>query len=183
VLDAQWSSCCSGRQSKIAGRLQGVVGITGPNGVVNLVHRPYVFNITALSTASGIQTRFVLASGDGHSEPHQWDDRAELERMVKNVGDDLATLTARVQETRKRVDVGVASPLELREAENKVTQLRREEEGLQAKLARLEARGDSGVMDSSFTMNAGETVVVGTSRLGGDKALIAIVTAVRKSTR
>lgn len=35
-------------------------------------------------------------------------------------------------------------------------------------------------MDSSFTMEAGETVVVGTSKLGGDKALIAIVTAVRK---
>ena len=35
-------------------------------------------------------------------------------------------------------------------------------------------------MDSSFTMDVGETVVVGTSRLGGDKALIAIVTAVKK---
>ena len=29
-------------------------------------------------------------------------------------------------------------------------------------------------------MAAGETVVVGTSKLGGDKALIAIVTAVRR---
>ena len=32
-------------------------------------------------------------------------------------------------------------------------------------------------------MEVGETVVVGTSRLGGDKALIAIVTAVRKGAR
>ena len=37
------------------------------------------------------------------------------------------------------------------------------------------------IIDSSFTMDAGETVVVGTSRLGGDKALIALVTAVRKN--
>jgi hypothetical protein len=30
-------------------------------------------------------------------------------------------------------------------------------------------------------MDPGETVVVGTSRLGGDKALIALVTAVRRT--
>jgi hypothetical protein len=30
-------------------------------------------------------------------------------------------------------------------------------------------------------MNAGETVVVGTSKLGGEQALIAVVTAVKKS--
>ena len=36
------------------------------------------------------------------------------------------------------------------------------------------------IIDSSFTMDVGETVVVGTSRLGGDKALIALVTAVQK---
>lgn len=34
------------------------------------------------------------------------------------------------------------------------------------------------VIDTSFTMDIGETVVVGTSRLKGDKALIALLTAV-----
>jgi hypothetical protein len=34
------------------------------------------------------------------------------------------------------------------------------------------------VIDTSFTMDIGETVVVGTSRLQGDKALIALLTAV-----
>lgn len=38
------------------------------------------------------------------------------------------------------------------------------------------------IIDRSFTIDVGETVVVGTSRLGGDKALIALVTAVRRST-
>jgi hypothetical protein len=37
----------------------------------------------------------------------------------------------------------------------------------------------SAVIDTSFTMDVGETVVVGTSRVaGGDKALIALLTAV-----
>lgn len=36
------------------------------------------------------------------------------------------------------------------------------------------------VIDTSFTMDVGETVVVGTSRLEGDKALIVLLTAVRK---
>jgi hypothetical protein len=39
------------------------------------------------------------------------------------------------------------------------------------------------VIDSSFTMLVGETVVVGTSRVGGDKALIALLTAVPRNTR
>ena len=34
------------------------------------------------------------------------------------------------------------------------------------------------IIDTSFTMDIGETVVVGTSRLQGDKALIALLTAV-----
>lgn len=36
------------------------------------------------------------------------------------------------------------------------------------------------VIDTSFNMRLGETVVVGTSRVRGDKALIALLTAVRK---
>jgi hypothetical protein len=37
------------------------------------------------------------------------------------------------------------------------------------------------IIDTSFTMEIGETVVVGTSRLKGDKALIALLTAVPSS--
>jgi hypothetical protein len=34
------------------------------------------------------------------------------------------------------------------------------------------------MIDTSFTMDVGETVVVGTSRLKGEKALIALLTAI-----
>jgi hypothetical protein len=38
--------------------------------------------------------------------------------------------------------------------------------------------GRRAMIDTNFTMDIGETVVVGTSRLQGDKALIALLTAV-----
>jgi hypothetical protein len=37
----------------------------------------------------------------------------------------------------------------------------------------------SPVIDTTFNMNVGETVVVGTSRLQGDKALIVLLTAAK----
>ena len=41
--------------------------------------------------------------------------------------------------------------------------------------------GGRSIFDTSFAMDIGETVVVGTSRLGGDKALIALLTAARRN--
>jgi hypothetical protein len=43
--------------------------------------------------------------------------------------------------------------------------------------------GTAVLIDSNFTMLVGETVVVGTSRVGGDKALIALLTAVPRNSR
>ena len=46
----------------------------------------------------------------------------------------------------------------------------------------MSARRHAPMIDTSFTMDVGETVVVGTSRLaGGDKALIALLTAVPRN--
>lgn len=180
VLDAVWSSCCSGSPSRISGRLQGVIGIPAPNGPVNLVNRPYTFRIAAASSSAGIRMQFVLlATGGG--VPTTAGERAELERLTKNEQEDVATMQQRVEMVRGRAKIGTATPLELREAEDQLRQARRQLEALRDELERLEAGGETSVMDSSFTMTPGETVVVGTSRLGGDKALIALVTAVRKS--
>jgi hypothetical protein len=179
VLDAQWTSCCSGSPTRIRGRLQGVIGVPAPNGAVNLVHRLYGFSIVAGATPSGIQTRFVLAAQGGHSSPHS-EERAEVEKELKYAQDDLATQQSRARDVKSRFDQGLAPPEQLREADDRVTQARRNVERLQALVERAEAGGETSIMDSSFTMDAGETVVVGTSKLGGDKALIAVVTAVRK---
>ena len=47
-------------------------------------------------------------------------------------------------------------------------------------LPRLEPRR---IIDTGFTMEIGETVVVGSSRVGGDKAILALLTAVPRNTK
>jgi len=43
--------------------------------------------------------------------------------------------------------------------------------------------GKTAIIDSTFSMDIGETVVIGTSSLKGDKALIALLTAARRPTQ
>lgn len=73
---------------------------------------------------------------------------------------------------------------ERRDDFNAVAQVTVELARLQQALERLERTAGAGmsgtVIDSSFRMNLGETVVVGTSRLQGDRALIVLLTAVAK---
>jgi hypothetical protein len=181
VLDALWSSCCSGPQTRISGRLQGVLGVPGPDGSVRLVQRPYVFNVVAVSVPIGIQTRFVLTAQDGPNAAAI--EQTELELKIKNTQDDLEMARMRAEQARRHVAAGTESELNLREMENRLRQLEREMVALRARREQAGAGGQTGVMDSSFTMAVGETVVVGTSRLGGDKALVALITAVPKGTK
>ena len=53
----------------------------------------------------------------------------------------------------------------------------------EASLKDAAIRGTHAIIDTSFTMDVGETVVVGTSRVAGDKALIALLTAVAHAGR
>ena len=174
-----------GRGTTIAGRLQGLVGIPGQNGAVNLVNRPYSFRITAMPSSSELPIRFVLGVEDTATSAGQRNQEAavaaERERQRKNVQEDLDTLGVRIIETQRRVEVGMTSALELRELQDRHTQMKRELEGLGGDRHAGDGISGAPIIDSSFTMAVGETVVVGTSRLGGDKALIAIVTAVRKN--
>jgi hypothetical protein len=68
---------------------------------------------------------------------------------------------------------------------DEIARMNQEASKLRQQVAMLErttpsARGRS-VIDTSFNMDVGETVVVGTSHVrGGDKALIALLTAVAK---
>ena len=53
----------------------------------------------------------------------------------------------------------------------------------QASMKNAMIRATHAVIDTSFQMDVGETVVVGTSRVAGDKALIALLTAVAHAGR
>jgi hypothetical protein len=180
VLDAQWISCCAGTPS-LSGRLRGVVGITGPKGEVNVVHRVFEFSLRVTAwSAENLPVRFILGLHESAPRGHGVD-VAQQEQRRANLQDDLQTMAARLRETQQRVQVGLESAVTLREAEDRYKQLERELDAVKARVAAVAGDSVSPIIDSSFTMDAGETVVVGTSRLGGDKALIALVTAVRRT--
>jgi hypothetical protein len=183
VLDSQWTSCCSPRsRATVAGRLQGVAGVPGPQGALNLVPRNYAFSITAGTSAPSITTRFVLGLEEpGRGVPPER--MREFERERQDLKSEIELAQTQMVEMQRRVEVGAVSASELPVLRNRHDSLRRKLSDLELT---IEEAGSPGagrpIIDSSFTMAAGETVVVGTSKLGGDKALIALVTAVRKNT-
>ena len=73
---------------------------------------------------------------------------------------------------------------EVQQLKNQLTALEREQTRIRAEESMKRTRtvatvtGHRAMIDTNFTMDIGETVVVGTSRLQGDKALIALLTAV-----
>jgi hypothetical protein len=98
-------------------------------------------------------------------------------------------LSAQYESARKKYDDNhpdvrfLADRLKMSAAQ--IDSLRRELERVKpAQGAEHTVRAERTVLISnSFTMRVGETVVVGTSRMGGDKALIALLTAVPRNSR
>jgi hypothetical protein len=178
VLDAQWTSCCAPKlATTVSGRLQGTFDFI-VNGSTVQRQVDYGFSITATSSTSNVPMRFVLSEAGGRATAST--EQRDLERQVKDIQSEIEMLNAQIQEERRRVQAGVIPASELRTLENRHASLARRLSDLTAD---LESASKSGrpIIDSSFTMNAGETVVVGTSKLGGEQALIAVVTAVRKT--
>jgi hypothetical protein len=105
-----------------------------------------------------------------------------IEREVSALRVQLQAARAKAQ---SRFEVGVSGPAD---EDRDVAQLRNRLADMEIKLAQERRRPGRSVtlahsprplIDTSFAMDVGETVVVGTSRLpGGDKALIALLTAV-----
>jgi hypothetical protein len=178
VLDSQWTSCCAGTRVLLSGRLRGLIGVPGANNAVNLVHRPYAFALEASNSADGLAVRFELnvEGGEGARREPSRDtmrERADLQAEIE-------TLSLQIREAEGKVKLGVLAPLDVRPLHDRHASLQRRLEGLGGE---TRESGSRSIIQTRFTMDAGETVVVGTSRLGGDKALIALVTAVRRGDR
>jgi hypothetical protein len=119
-----------------------------------------------------------------------------LQRRIADAEDKTELLRKQIADAKRRVEVGVAPgsdipkmELELRSAQRELAEMR---ERLETNAAYGPGGGNRGsadriartaVIDTSFTMDVGETVVVGASRpRGATKALIALVTAVPRSS-
>ena len=163
LLDSQWTLCCG--RSAITTRLR------GPED------QDYALELNPSSAANGKwYVRFALweprtaettVSTGGASaallslEAERVQLERQLEELRKNNGDNHPD----VVRLRRRLDALDAQSQASRDGEIARRTL----------TASLPRRA---IIDTSFTMDVGETVVVGTSRLKGDKAIIALLTAV-----
>ena len=195
LLDAAWVLCC-GQQTQHAGDRR------NPEMLSQMLRGPdeqeYELKLTT-SRAEGSQVfvKFSLAGSapkDAAAEALSTTAYSRTTaRRIADLKDRRALLDKQIQDQRKKADVGIAPASEIPKLEVELRQVDREIEDMTARLAEGAARRPTArpaveqargsIIDTTFAMNVGETVVVGTSRLkGGSKALIALLTAVPPRT-
>lgn len=177
LLDAAWMLCCAGSRMGVSGKVR------GPN---ELDYSYHVDPITV--TDSKLNLRFSMREMHDVApvvSPGKLTDSARLEhsrQLYDAIRErDEAEVTAR--SAKQKHDVGLLNPAEMEAAQLRLRRAAQRVEDLQ----RLAGGGKQGfgtsghnIMDSTFSIALGETVVVGTSRLNGDQALIALLTAAAK---
>jgi hypothetical protein len=186
LLDATWMLCCAvGTRNTGEGRQVLAETTTqllrGPEG------QEYELKLTSRAENGRVFVRFALfGAAEGEVAAATVDHEANARRLAE-AQDRKAFIETQLQEARKRVEVGTAPKSEVAKLE---LELRSEQRRIDDYAARASRPGtvastrpgfqsNRAVLDTSFTMDVGETVVVGTSRLkGGSKALIALLTAV-----
>lgn len=170
LLDAQWTLCCG--RTPVMTRMRGAD------------EQEYELELNAAPTGHDVSVRFQLTEAGSR-------DRVEAAVALDARVASVARVQRELEQLRaRRADLArsQANQAEVKELEQRIEQRERE-----LRVARQESRGGGGrstsvssgtsqrrrIIDASFRMDVGETVVVGTSRIqGGDKALIALLTAV-----
>lgn len=168
LLDTHWILCCSGPiDPSVSGRLRGAD------------EQEYAFNIDVHplpGTSSELSVRFNLREMAFPAERLMTGvhpaDRAQQVNDLKHLR----------QEIERRAGQS-ANPAEEAAARTQVEVVKRKQTELErAAQTRVTTARSGSVLDSTFSMKVGETVVIGTSRLKGEKALIALLTAASRDT-
>jgi hypothetical protein len=109
----------------------------------------------------------------------------EISREIFQLERERDDLQLRVSKGRKQVEVGTADPDEVKRLDAQLTAVTRRISELKQSLSTSSSKvAGRAVIDTSFRMDDGETVVVGTSKVkGGGKALIALLTATSERTK
>lgn len=210
LLDTQWTLCCSGTNSAIT-RLRGP---DDQEYELELRAQPiFSTKSPGMAFEPGaLSVRFVLREltektsppigSSGKSDPERGSDGPTKEMVVRQAErhaqiqqelfqlerEELA-LKTEVTTLRGKVDVGLADPEKLKQVDGQLTLVRRRIAALKnelntTSLPKSWSIGGKAIIDTSFRMDVGETVVVGTSGLkGGNRALIALLTAVSSPAR
>jgi hypothetical protein len=139
-------------------------------------------------TSNSTSVRFVLwDASDGPAGAGKSDgDRVTSAELVAATGREIYQLERerddlqlRVSKGRKNVEVGLENPDEIKRLEMQLAAVTRRIADLKGMVNAKESKPSGrAVIDTSFKMEDGETVVVGTSKVkGGGRALIALLTA------
>ena len=204
LLDAAWMVCCGSYRSSIAGRLRGpeereyaysIDTISGEGGKLTVRFSLRDGDATiSTSTLTPVAAATAGARGSGGSsgssgiggggqQPALSDTaRAEYSRQLYEAQKEREETEIVLRRIQQRVEVGMALPAELESATARYQLARARAEELERTLGRraVSGGGRSYLLDSTFAIAVGETVVIGTSRLKGDQALIALLTAAGK---
>ena len=192
LLDAAWMMCCGQQSSSGWGSSQSMV-LRGPD------ESEYELKLsTSRAENARVFVKFSLFGGGTSSEvsvePMSEAMLRTTARKIADLKDQASLLEKQIQEAKRKAEVGVAPASEVPKLEVELRRMNREIEDLTTRVAEskatrssprgpVEPRAKSAIIDTTFTMDVGETVVVGTSRLkGGAKALIALLTAVPPRT-
>jgi hypothetical protein len=194
LLDAAWVMCCGqvGNERRPGSQNSGSLP---PQTLSQMLRGPdeqeYELKLSSRMENSQVMVRFTLfGSPTGNETISDAPPTRATIRRIADLKDQATLLEKTIQETKKKVDVGVVSGENIpkmevdlrrtnREIEELTTRLAETRAGRPAARAGSAAENRNSIIDTSFAMNVGETVVVGTSRLkGGSKALIALLTAV-----
>jgi hypothetical protein len=173
LLDTHWILCCSGNSghATVSGRLRGAE------------EEEYVFYIQVRPGAEsqGLGVTFTLReAGAKYADAGSVSatTRADRSRQLAELRRQREDSEKRYAEARQKYAENnperQAAALQLEDVKRKLAEL---EYDAQPGRATSRAGGIRQVLDSTFSMKVGETVVIGTSRLKGDKALIALLTA------
>jgi hypothetical protein len=109
----------------------------------------------------------------------------EIGREIFQLERERDDLQLRVSKGRKNVEVGMENVDEVKRLEMQLAAVTRRISELKQSLSAASSKASGrAVIDTSFRMDDGETVVVGTSKVkGGGKALIALLTATAERTK
>jgi hypothetical protein len=160
-------------------------------------NRDYDVNlVTSLAPTSSLTVKFTLREGGANRTASPDNDRqaardgtailelqAELKAEAAHLTSVIPILEAELVALLKQLNA--AHPDVMRK-QVQMDDVRRRLEVLKARQNRASAEtaaASSLIIDTGFTMNVGETVVVGTSRLQGDTALIVLLTAVPRGSK
>jgi hypothetical protein len=177
LLDSQWTLCCG--QSTIATRLRGVDEQDyelelDPRGSETSGKWNVRFSLREAISVAGrggpATTNAVMAETVGNPADRAAIlavQRAELETKLKSLKERYNDNHPEVQQLKSQMAA----------LDRQAAMVRSQENMKRSRKATI-GGGHRALIDTNFTMDVGETVVVGTSRLQGDKALIALLTAV-----